>query len=182
MSGRRNRSHHKVEKLNCRQTIDRMLADGHTYEEIQAAVREAGESIGLASLSRYHNKYAAAAEKIQKTREAMQVVIEAVRDRPDTDLAQVASQMMMQGLLDRVSMAAGDEFADLALDKVGKLIADLQRADVARERLKLAHNKGVEAAVAQIKAQLKLELANRPDLVDQLSAIADQAGEKAQVR
>lgn len=179
---RRNRSHHKVETLSCRQKVDKMLADGHTYEEIQQAAKDAGESIGIASLSRYHNKYAQVAERLSKTREAMQVIIDSVRDRPDTDLAQVASQMMMQGLMDRVSMAAGDDFQDISLEKTGKLIADLQRADVARERLKMQFTKGVDAAIAVLKDQLKAELGQRPDLLDEMYRVVDQAADKAKAQ
>lgn len=178
------RRHHKVEQLppEIRQLVDQMLANGHTYEEVVEAVRRAGETIGKSSVGRYYSKYAAAAERLQKAREAMSAVIEAVQDRPDTDLAQAASSIMMQALLDRVALASSGEFEDMSLHQVGKLIADLQRADVARERLKLAHNRGVDAAVAVIKQQLRNELAGRPDLVEQLSSIVDQAGEQAKAQ
>lgn len=178
------RRHHKVEQLppEIKQLVDQMLASGHTYAEVVEAVRAAGESIGKSSVGRYYTKYAAAAERVQRAREAMAAAIDLVRDRPDTDLGQFASAIMMQAIADRVADATSEEWQALPLDKAGKLIAELQRADVARERLKLAHNKGVEAAVARIKEQLKIELASRPDLVDQLSLIVDEAGEKAQVK
>ncbi|MFZ5826515.1 MAG: phage protein Gp27 family protein [Bacillota bacterium] len=175
------RRHHKVEKLSTRQLIDQMLGDGRTYEEIAEAVKEAGESIGKSSIARYYTKYASAAERIQKAREAMASAIDLVRDRPDTDLGQFASAIMMQSLADRLAQATSEDFEEIPMEKVGRIIADLQKADVARERLKLAHNKGVEAAVAQIKAQLRDELGNRPDLVEQLATIVDQAAQKAQV-
>jgi DNA-binding transcriptional MerR regulator len=178
------RRHYKVEQLSCREMIDKMLQSGVPYEEIQAAVRAAGESIGKASLSRYYNQYQAAAEKIARTREAMQVLVESVQDRPDLDLGQAASNLMMQGLLDRIALAGSSEFQDLTLDKAGKLIANLQRADVARERLKLQYDKGVDAAVAAIEAKLKEALANRPELAEQLRDAVKEAAEqaKAEVR
>lgn len=178
------RRHHKVEQLpgEIRRLVDQMLAGGHTYEEVVEAVRKAGQDIGKSSVGRYYSKYAQAAERLQKAREGMAAVIEAVNDRPDTDLAQAASSIMMQALLDRVAMAQTGEFDEMALDKVGKLIADLQRADVARERLKLAHTRGVEAAIAILKQQLRSELGQRPDLLDQLYRVADQAAEKAKAQ
>lgn len=175
--GRRHRTHHKVEVMSCRQLIDKMLTDGHTYEEIQAAVREAGETIGKASLSRYYNKYQLAAERVQRTREAMQVLVESVQEKPDTDLAQAANAIMMQALLDRVAMA-GDEFVDLPLDKVGRLIADLQRSGVGLEQFRLRYHKGLDSAMVQLKAQLQTELGAHRDLLDRLYGLVDQAADK----
>lgn len=171
---KRNRSHHKVESLTCRQMIDRMLADGHTYEAIQQAVREAGESIGKASLSRYHNKYTAIAEKVTQTREAMQTLIDATRDRPNTDLAEAISDIAKQGLADRIASAimTGAEFEEMSVEKAIKALADLQRSDVARERLKLQFNKGVEAAVAVLDARVKELLGSQyPDLAIRMQQV-----------
>lgn len=175
------RRHHKVEQLpaEIRQLVDQMLAKGHTYAEIVEAVRAAGESIGKSSVGRYYSKYAAAAERIQRAREAMASAIDLVRDRPDTDLGQFASAIMMQSLADRLTQATAEDFESIPMEKVGRIIADLQKADVARERLKLAHSKGVEAAIAIVKAQLRAEMGGRPDLLNQLYAIVDAAGEKA---
>lgn len=175
------RRHHKVEQLppEIKQLVDQMLAKGHTYEEVVEAVRAAGESIGKSSVGRYYTKYAAAAERIQKAREAMASAIDLVRDRPDTDLGQFASAIMMQSLADRLAQATSEDFEEIPMEKVGRIIADLQKADVARERLKLAHNKGVDAALAIVKAQLRAEMGGRPELLDQLYAIVDDAGDKA---
>lgn len=149
------RRHHKVEQLpdEIRRQVDKMLADGHTYEEVVEAVRKAGESIGKSSVGRYYSQYAAAAERIQKAREGMMAVVEAVQDRPDTDLGQAANAIMMQALLDRVALASSGDIQDMELDKAGRLIATLQRADIARERLKLAYQAKAQKAVAEIESK-----------------------------
>lgn len=164
-----NRRHYKVERLKCRELIDRMLADGYIYEDIMEAVAEAGERISKSSIQRYHASFEQVAERITKTREQMKVLIDAVRDQPGTDLAEAANQVMMQGLLTRIA-TAGDEFDALPLDKVGRLVASLERSAVAREKLKLQYDQGVSAAVGRIMDELRTVLADMPDIMAVLAA------------
>jgi len=163
------RRHYKVEKLSCREIIDRMLSEGYTYDEIAAAVAEAGEKISTSSLARYHNSFELVAENVRKTREQMKVLIEAVRESPGTDLAEVANQVMMQGLVERLAKAKGArEFDQLPLDKAGRLVADLERSAVAREKLKFEFDRGVSAAVKKIIEQLSEELKDMPEVFHQI--------------
>jgi DNA-binding transcriptional MerR regulator len=163
------RRHYKVEKLSCREMIDRMLSEGYTYDEISEAVAEAGEKIGKSSLARYHSSFEQVAENVRKTREQMKVLVDAVREGPNTDLAEVANQVMMQGLVERVAKAkSAGEFGGLSLDKAGRLVADLERSAVAREKLKLEFDRGVNSAMEKITAQLGDELRDQPELFQQL--------------
>jgi len=166
---KQNRRHYKVERLKCRELIDRMLADGYIYEDIMEAVAEAGERISKSSIQRYHASFEQVAERITKTREQMKVLIDAVRDQPGTDLAEAANQVMMQGLLTRIA-TAGDEFDALPLDKVGRLVASLERSGVAREKLKLQYDKAIQVAREQILEELRLTLMDQPDVLNRLVA------------
>lgn len=169
MASKKNRCHFKAEKLECRQTIDKMLADGYVYDDIVEAVRDAGEYISKSALQRYHNSFEQVAEKIMKTREQMKVLIDAVRDQPGTDLAEAANQVMMQGLLTRIA-TAGDEFESLELEKAGRLVATLERSAVAREKLKLQYDQGVTVAVGRVMEELRTALADMPDVLAALAA------------
>ncbi len=170
MRGGKNRRHYKIEKLSCREMVDQMLANGFTYEEIAAAVEEAGERVGKSSIARYHSSYEQIAERITQAREQMKVLIDAVREKPNTDLAEVANQIMMQGLLGRVARAqAENEFKNIPLDKAGKLVADLERSTVAREKLKFEFDRGVSAAVKKIIDQLSEELKDMPEVFHQIA-------------
>lgn len=168
MARKKNRCHFKAEKLQCRKTIDQMLADGYVYDDIVEAVRDAGEYISKSALQRYHNSFEQVAERITKTREQMKVLIDAVRDQPGTDLAEAANQVMMQGLLTRIA-TAGDEFDGLELEKVGRLVATLERSAVAREKLKLQYDKAITIARDQIIGELKEVLRGQPEILSYLS-------------
>lgn len=165
----RNRRHYAVEKLQCRKTVDKMLSEGYTYEDIVDAVCDAGERIGKSSIQRYHASFEQVAERITKTREQIKVLIDAVRDQPGTDLAEAANQIMMQGLLTRIA-SAEDEFDGLPLEKAGRLVATLERSAVTREKFKLQFNQGVGAAVDRIMEELRMHLANTPEVLSVLAA------------
>lgn len=183
MSGKRTqrRRHYKVEELSCRETVDRMLAAGHTYDEIVQAVREAGEEIGKSSVQRYHSSWEQVAEKLRKTREQVKVLVQAVRESPNTDLAEVANNLLLYGLTERIAQA-DNEWAELSLEKAGRLAANLERSMVARERLKLQFHQGVQVAIGIVKEQLRAALADRPDLAEQLAQVVDEAAGKAKAQ
>ncbi|SDI49485.1 phage protein Gp27 family protein [Paenibacillus naphthalenovorans] len=178
MSKGKRRKHFKIEDLpkDIRAKVDEMLASQnprYTYEEIQFFLFEEGHPIGKSSIARYHNSFERITERITETREKLKVLVDAVRDQPGTDLAEVANQLMMQGLLQRVAQAE-DEFESISLEKAGRLIASLERSAVQREKLKYEFDKGVSQAVEKVKLQLHEELKNDPDLYHRLVAKVDQ--------
>lgn len=145
----------------------------YTYEEIEFFLYQEGHPIGKSSIARYHNSFERITERITETREKLKVLVEAVRDQPGTDIAEVANQLMMQGLLQRVAQAE-DEFDALPLDKVGRLIASLERSAVQREKLKFEFDKGVAVSTEKIKAQLQEELKADPELLSRLIEIVER--------
>ena len=164
---RKNRRHYKVETLMSREMVDHMLTKGHTYDDIVDAVKKNKESISRSALQRYHASFEFAAEKIRRVREQAKVLIDELRENPGTEMAEIANQVMMHGLLERVATAS-DEMDKLPIDKVGKLIATLERSATGRERLRLQHEKMLKVARNQIETQLKKELVDQPELMDKL--------------
>jgi hypothetical protein len=145
-----------------------MLTAGYTYEDIAAAVADQGEFISTSALQRYNSSFEFAAEKLKRVQEQTKVLVKALQESPGTEMAEVANQVMMAGLLERVT-AADDEFAELDLVQAGRLIASLERSATGRERLKLQFEKMLKVASQKIKDQLKIELAELPDVQVRIS-------------
>ncbi|TWH45907.1 phage protein Gp27 family protein [Sporomusa sp. KB1] len=164
------RRHYLVEKLQCRDMVDRMLAEGYGYEDIAQAVFDAGERIGKSSICRYHNSMSQVAERVIKAREQVKVLVDVLRDRPGTDIAEAAEQVMLQGLLQKVATADEEDFEEMSLAQAGRLIGTLSRSGVNREKFKLQYNQGVGAAVDRIMGELRVELAGMPDVLTVLAA------------
>lgn len=172
------RSHFKVERLSCREMIDKMLQDGYTYDEIVAAVDEKGEEISGASLSRYHRSLTKRLEDIQRTKASIKALVEQAREDPDLDIAKATNNLLLDGLFNRALMADPKEFADIDIVTAVRLSALLERSGVTRERLKMEHDRGVRAAVNRIKSSLPHEIKAYPDLYEKIVQLVDQIGEE----
>lgn len=149
MPGEKKRRHYKVEELKCREAIDRALASGVPYLEIVSMVKEKGESIGATSLWRYHNSLDRAAERIKKAKDQVKVLIDAVREQPNTDLAEAANQLLLQAAIERIAEAE-EGFREEDLVKVGRLVANLERSGVIREKLKLQFAERVKSTAEEV--------------------------------
>ena len=178
MSKKENRKHYKVERLKCRPMVEKMLAEGYIYEDIVQAVKDEGENISSSALQRYHTSYERIAERFTKVREQMTVLIDAVKNEPRTDMAEVASQIMMQGLFQRLA-TAGEEFDRLPLDKAGRLVAQLERTAIARENLKIRLGKAFDLAEKKLLAEVSKALVDYPELQIKLAEIIHASLEKA---
>ena len=170
---KKNRRHYKVETLMNRELVDHMLTNGYTYDDIVDAVKQNGEKISRSAIQRYHASFEFAAEKIRRVREQAKVLIDELRENPGTEMAEVANQVMMHGLLERVATAS-DEFDKLSLEQAGKLIATLERSGVGRERLKLQYEKMLKTARNQIETELKRELSDQPDILTRITELVDK--------
>lgn len=164
------RRHYLVEKLGCRDMVDRMLAEGYSYMDIAVAVSDKGERISTASICRYHNSMSRVAEKVIQAREKVKVLVDAFKNRPGTELAEAAEQVMLQGLLQKVAEADEEDFETMSLEKAGRLISALSRSGVNREKFKLQYNQGVGAAVDRIMGELRTALADMPEVLTVLAA------------
>ena len=81
-----------------------------------------------------------AAQRVAETLQRTQAIAAAVEAHPDMDYTKAASMVLMDGLMQRVSTAEED-FAEMPLDKAGRLIASLNRAATYREEGQAGYEK-----------------------------------------
>lgn len=107
--------------------LDARLADtANTYEELSAWLKERGYQISKSAIGRYSIRSTQAAQRVAETLQRTQAIAQAVEAHPDLDYTKAASMVLMDGLMQRVSTAE-DDFAEMPLDKAGRLIASLSR-------------------------------------------------------
>lgn len=85
---------------------------------------------------------------------------------------------MMDALTNRIATAE-EEFDSMPLDKAGRLVVSLQRSIMYKEKLKFEFTRGVDAAIAKMKEQLKAELAKHPEILEQIYGVMDRVAEQA---
>ncbi|WP_418926625.1 phage protein Gp27 family protein, partial [Enterocloster sp.] len=96
---------------------------------------------------------------------------------PDMDYTKAASMVLMDGLMQRVSTAEED-FAEMPLDKAGRLIASLNRAATYEKKVRQDMKKRAELAFEEMETELMAAIRQDPELKDELHGILLRAKEK----
>ena len=155
--------------------LDARLADtANTYEELSAWLKERGYQISKSAIGRYSIRSTQAAQRVAETLQRTQAIAQA---HPDLDYTKAASMVLMDGLMQRVSTAE-DDFAEMPLDKAGRLIASLSRNATYEKRVRQEMKKKAELAFEQLEAELMAAIKQHPELVGELHDVLSRAREK----
>ena len=124
----------------------------YTYQEISDAMAEKGWPVSKSAIHRYAVRTEAAAERIRAAAEQTRILIQSVKDGQDVEATEVASALLLDGLIKRLATAE-EEFDDLPLDKAGRLLVQLMAKGkpIAREPLEAARERHT-----RVRAELPL--------------------------
>lgn len=174
------RSHSKIAKLpeEIRAAVDRKILAGIEYQEIAAYINAMGsDQVSRSSVNRYGQKFMAKMECLRLAREQARVVVDGSKDGQALEMVEATSQMAVQVIMER--LIEMDDLKGAKSTEVLKALALLERSAVQREKLKLAITRAIETAAEQIKADLRDELRQQPELLAKMISIVDARAEEA---
>lgn len=177
---RRTRVSSTIDKLpdDIKGQLDLRLADTSvTYEELALWLKDEGHEISKSAIGRYSIRSNHAAQRVAETLQRTQAIAQAVEAHPDLDYTKAASMVLMDGLMQRVSTAE-DDFAEMPLDKAGRLIASLSRNRTYEQRVKQDMKKRAELAFEQLEVDLMAAIKQHPELAAELRSVLVRAKEK----
>ena len=177
---RRTRVSSTVDKLpdDIKAQLDLKLTDtANTYEELALWLKEEGHTISKSAIGRYAIRSNQAAQRVAETLQRTQAIAQAVESHPDLDYTKAASMVLMDGLMQRVSTAE-DDFAEMPLDKAGRLIASLARNATYEKRVRQDMKKKAELAFDQMEVELMAAINQHPELTEELRDVLARAREK----
>lgn len=177
---RRTRVSSTVDKLpdDVKGQLDVKLTDtANTYEELAQWLKAEGFPISKSAIGRYAIRSNQAAQRVAETLRRTQAIAQAVEANPELDYTKAASMVLMDGLMQRVSTAE-DDFAELPLDKAGRLIASLSRNATYEKRVRADLKKKAELAFDQMEAELMAAIKQHPELTAELHDVLTRAREK----
>ena len=158
--------------------LDVRLADtANTYEDLSTWLKAEGYEISKSAIGRYAIRSTQAAQRVAETLQRTQAIAQAVEAHPDLDYTKAASMVLMDGLMQRVSTAE-DDFAEMPLDKAGRLIASLARNATYEKRVRQDMKKKAELAFDQLEAELMAAIKQHPELAGELHDVLSRAREK----
>jgi len=177
---RRTRVSSTIDKLpdDIKGQLDAKLTDtANTYEELSAWLKEQGYEISKSAIGRYAIRSNRAAQRVAETLQRTQAIAQAVEAHPDLDYTKAASMVLMDGLMQRVSTAE-DDFAEMPLDKAGRLIASLSRNATYEKRVRQEMKRKAEIAFDQMETELMTAIKQHPELAGELRSVLARAREK----
>lgn len=151
-----------------------ILDPANTYTDIAERMKARGWEISRSTIFRKAHRMNAVAVRLEESRRQTMALIQYSRENNDVAAGEIATSILMDSLTRRIS-TADDEIGEIPIEKAGKLLIDLQRSTVYRERMKGAREKACQAIEANILRKIRAELAEKPELLEQLTAIVQDA-------
>ena len=176
----RNRIKSRVDELpqDARELLDRMLADvTNTYTEIAEAMGARGWEISKSSIGRYAMRQNAVARRLKESREQMVALINEVKDNNDVEASELASSLLIDGLTRRIATAEED-FENMPLEKAGRLLVQIQRSAIYKERMKSTRARACKDVEINIMARMREQIQDDPDLLCRITELVRAAAEE----
>ena len=170
----------KIDELpeDLRRKVDVMLADtSNTYEYISQFLKGEGYDISKSSVGRYATRTNNAMQRLLEAQAQTDRLIQVVKENPEADYTEAAILLTMNGLLNKVATAE-EEFNEMPLDKVGRLIASLSRTKVYKDRVKQDMRKKADTAFRELESEMLKVIKQDEKSVAMLKEILAKAKER----
>jgi len=176
MAGR-SRVRSRVDELpeHGRMRLNEMLADvSYTYQDIVDELEQDGYEISRSAVARYAARHNASAMRLKQAQEQTTALLNVFRENKDIESTELAVAILTDGITRRIAMA-DEEYEDIPLEKAGRLLVQLQRSSVYKERW-AKHRETLVASVEQnIMRRMRELLKDMPDLLAQLQTVVAEA-------
>lgn len=177
---RRTRVNSKITQLpeDIKEQLDAQLLDtSNTYDDIAVWLKSLGYEVSKSAVGRYAIRANQAAQRVAETLERTKAIAAAVEKNPDIDFTKASRMVLMDGLMQRVSTAE-DDFAEMPLDKAGRLIASLARVEVYEQKVKRDYKTKTELAFEGLEDELMKSIKADPQIAKELHNVLSKAKEK----
>nr|WP_319520977.1 phage protein Gp27 family protein [uncultured Sphaerochaeta sp.] len=141
----------------------------HSIKDIEKILQKEGLSISRESIRRTLKSSKSVASQYKKAAEEAKVLIDAVRDNPNTDVVELTTSLLTKQVFDFVQ-----SIDDLDFDNPNELILAINRLSSAQVRIskqRLNFQNGYNEAKADILRQIKDELSLQPELLENLARL-----------
>lgn len=171
-----------------RERIGALLGQGRTLDEIKAALDGLGGDVSRSALGRYKQRIERVGEKIRRSREVAEVLVQRYGDAPEGKTARLNIELMhgvLNDLLSQIPDPGEAEAGDaVVLDPEGAMqlskaldhLARAKKADAEletkiREQLRKESEAKLDKAVAAAAGEAKRESLTPAEILDRVKAI-----------
>ena len=154
------------------QINDMLLNENMKYSDIQHWLEtKQGMKVSLSSISNY-------AIKIYKA--AQRVAVDFIGNKSEVDASKATTTILKSGLLQKIATAE-EEFNEMPIEKAGRLLVELNKAEIARERLELDYKRKMELAFEAFESNILEEARNYPEIKEKFILLLQELKSKIQL-
>lgn len=162
------------------QVNDMLLNENMKYSDIQHWLEtEYGMKISLSSISNYAIKIYKAAQSISDDLERTKYFIDFIGNKSEVDASKATTAILKSGLLQKIATAE-EEFNEMPVEKAGRLLVELNKAEIARERLELDYKKKMQLAFEAFESNIMEEVKKYPEIKEKFTALLNEMKAKMQ--
>ena len=163
------------------QVNEMLLNENMKYSDIQHWLEtEHGMKISLSSISNYAVKIYQAAQRVSDDLERTKFFIDYIGDKSELDASKATTAILKSGLLQKIATAE-EEFNEMPVEKAGRLLVELNKAEIARERLELDYKKKMQLAFEAFETNIMNEVKKYPEIKEKFSCLLGELKEKMQI-
>lgn len=136
-------------------TIERVIQlwkQGYTYAQIAEILKSEGIETSRSAVARKIKNWKEVAEKYRQAREQVKALVEAIKEQPNTELAEVANELLLQKILEEIVEIEEIEGSPYQLVQ---MLAKLSRAQTDIARVKMQYMERAKKAAEKIEETLK---------------------------
>lgn len=158
-----------------------LLNDNMKYSDIQHWLEnEHSMKISLSSISNYAVKIYRAAQRVADDLERTKFFVDFIGNQSEVDASKATTAILKSGLLQKIATAE-EEFNEMPVEKAGRLLVELNRTEIARERLELDYKKKMQLAFDGFKDELMMEIKKYPELKERFQLLFQDLKKEMQI-
>ncbi len=157
-----------------------LLDENMKYSDIQHWLEtEHNMRISISSISNYAVKIYQAAQRVSDDLERTKFLVEYIGDKSEVDAGRATMAILRSGLLQKIATAE-EEFNEMPVEKAGRLLVELNRAEIARQRLELDYKKKMQLAFEGFESNIMKEIRKHPELKAKFESAFQELKDKMQ--
>lgn len=157
-----------------RDELHQRLTDGrYSYDDITEWLGECGHDISRSSVGRYAAGFVGRLQRLRERQDQARAIVAAGSQASGLELHEAANTLAMD--LITQTLLAADGFEGVEPDKLLKVLAQLQQAQVQVQRHKTTRAQMLRDAEVAIQERVRAELRGQPELADRLAQVVADA-------
>lgn len=166
-----------------RALLDGLLGDVTiSYQEISDALKKQGYEMSKSAIGRYAMRTNRAAARLKAAAAQTQTLLEALREHQGLEISDIATTLIMDGVMQELATAGAEDYAAIPLPKLIDIAQKQERNAVYKSRLTRSDRARLDELQRALVGEMAGQIQDDPELVERIRSAAEQAAKRINAR